>query len=208
MSTTPAPPLGRPVGANGDDTRRRIIEATMRCVAEVGYAGATIREIAKTAQMTSGSLYHYFSNKTDLVKATFDEVAEMSMPRIAAAAARDDNYRDRLMAVLDECDQMMREYPLIAAFDRAIRAESTQHLNLAHDADTIFSTLRDVLVDIIEQARREGALNPAVDVDSASAAIFVVLRGLTAYAATAPPGEYHAAVTALKELVSGNLFAS
>lgn len=206
MSTNPSPLLGRPVGANGDETRRRIIDATMRCVAEVGYGRATIREIAKMAQMTSGSLYHYFPNKTELVKATFDEVAEMSIPRVAAAAQRDEHYVDRLMAVLDECDQMMREYPLIAAFDRAIRVESTQHLHLADDADTMFTTLRGVLVDIIAQAESHGALKPGVDVDSAATAIFVVLRGLTDYAATSPVDEYHATVVALKQLISGSLF--
>jgi AcrR family transcriptional regulator len=207
VATNPSPPLlGRPVGANGDETRRRIIDATMRCVAEVGYGRATIREIAKMAQMTSGSLYHYFPNKTELVKATFDEVAEMSIPRVAAAAQRDENYVDRLMAVLDECDQMMREYPLIAAFDRAIRVESTQHLHLAENADTMFTTLRGVLVDIIEQAAGKGALRPGMDVNSAATALFVVLRGLTDYAATAPTDEYHATVVALKQLVSGTLF--
>lgn len=206
MSINSSPILGRPVGANGDETRRRIIDATMRCVAEVGYGGATIREIAKMAQMTSGSLYHYFSNKNELVKATFDEVAEMSIPRVAAAARRDENYIDRLMAVLDECDQMMREYPLIAAFDRAIRVESTQHLHLAENADTMFTTLRDVLVDILAQAESDQALRSGVEVDSAATAIFVVLRGLTDYAATAPADEYHATVVALKQLISGTLF--
>lgn len=205
MSTTP-PLLGRPVGANGDETRQRIIEATMQCVAEVGYARATIREIAKMAQMTSGSLYHYFPNKTELVKATFDEVAAMSIPRVAAAAKRDDHFRDRLMAVLDECDQMMREYPLIAAFDRAMRVESTQQLGLAENADTMFTALRDVLVDIVKQARREGALKRGVNVDAVSTAIWVVLRGLTDYAATSPVEEYHATVAALKQLIGGTLF--
>ncbi|EJO86587.1 TetR family transcriptional regulator, partial [Mycobacterium colombiense CECT 3035] len=42
-------PRGRPVGASGEETRRRIIVATMRCVATVGYARATIREIARAA---------------------------------------------------------------------------------------------------------------------------------------------------------------
>ncbi|WP_156781289.1 TetR family transcriptional regulator, partial [Mycobacterium gordonae] len=45
--------LGRPVGASGEETRRRIIGATMRCVAQVGYSRATIREIARTANVTS-----------------------------------------------------------------------------------------------------------------------------------------------------------
>ncbi|WP_155771441.1 TetR/AcrR family transcriptional regulator, partial [Mycobacterium asiaticum] len=44
--------LGRPVGAVGGETRERIIAATMRCVAQAGYSRATIREIARTADVT------------------------------------------------------------------------------------------------------------------------------------------------------------
>ncbi|WP_156745422.1 TetR/AcrR family transcriptional regulator, partial [Mycobacterium sp. 1165178.9] len=54
---------GRPVGASGEKTRQRIIVATMRCVAAAGYARATIREIARTANVTSASLYNYFPNR-------------------------------------------------------------------------------------------------------------------------------------------------
>ncbi|WP_253875475.1 TetR/AcrR family transcriptional regulator, partial [Mycobacterium asiaticum] len=62
--------LGRPVGASGEQTRQRIIAAAMRCVAEMGYSQASIREIARTAGMTSASLYNYFPNKAELIKAT------------------------------------------------------------------------------------------------------------------------------------------
>ena len=87
MSTTPAL-LGRPVGSSGEETRQRIIEATMRCVAEVGYSQATIREIARVAQMTSGSLYHYFPNKSELMKVTVAEFAELTVPRLVALRCR------------------------------------------------------------------------------------------------------------------------
>lgn len=196
--------LGRPIGANGEETRQRIIDATMRCVAEVGYERATIREIARKAEMTSGSLYHYFPNKTELIKATFDEWAEMTIPRVAASAERDEDFRDRLMAVFDECDQLMREYPLIAAFDRAIRVGSARHL--AESRDTLFSSLREVFLDIIRQARREGALPRGSDIDAVATSIQVVLQGMTDFAATADPDEYHSTIKALKRLVSGTLF--
>src|SRR5689334_1313312 len=93
--------LGRPVGAHAQQTRRRIIAAAMRCVAEVGYSQATIREIAHAADMTSGSLYHYFPNKSELLKATGEEIEAIVLPRLRAAADRDDAM-DRLDAVLDE----------------------------------------------------------------------------------------------------------
>ncbi|MCV7150206.1 TetR/AcrR family transcriptional regulator [Mycolicibacterium pyrenivorans] len=203
MSTNPSL-LGRPVGANGEETRRRIIDATMRCVAEVGYERATIREIARKADMTSGSLYHYFPNKTELIKATLDEWAEMTIPRVAASAQRSDDFRERLVAVFDECDQLMREYPMIAAFDRAIRVGSAAHL--AESRETLFSSLRLVTIDIIKQARREGALSRSTDIDSVANSIYLVLQGMTDYAATADPDEYHSTVKALKRLVSGTLF--
>lgn len=205
MSTTPSL-LGRPVGAKGEETRQRIIAATMRCVAETGYSRATIREIARVSQITSGSLYHYFPNKSELIKAAFLELAEFSVPRLAAAADRADGVLDKLMAVFDESDQLMREYPFAAAFDRAIRVESAEHLHLAESSDTIFTALRDLVVDILEQARREGALGAEADVESASNAIYALMRGLYDHAATAPHADYHATVRALKLLIRGRLF--
>ncbi|HSA48592.1 MAG TPA: TetR/AcrR family transcriptional regulator [Yinghuangia sp.] len=203
---TAASPLGRPVGAKGEETRQRIMAAAMRCVAEVGYSRATIREIARGAGMTSGSLYHYFPNKAELVKATFLDLAEFAVPRLAAAADRAEGVLNKLMAVFDEGDQLMRDYPFAVAFDRAIRVESPEHLHLAEDSDTIFNALRAVIVDIIEQAADEGVLGTETDSENASNAIYVVMRGLYEHAATAPLDDYHATVGALKMLIRGTLF--
>ncbi|WP_139331169.1 TetR/AcrR family transcriptional regulator, partial [Mycobacterium sp. IS-1264] len=100
--------LGRPVGASGEETRRRIIVATMRCVAEAGYSKATIREIARVANVTSSSLYNYFPNKSELMQATISARADASMPRLRQAAQRPGNVIGRIEAVLDECGQLMR----------------------------------------------------------------------------------------------------
>ena len=83
--------LGRPVGASGEETRQRIIVATMRCVAEVGYSKATIREIARMANVTSASLYNYFPNKSELIKASIAARAAsypVPAPTISAASVR------------------------------------------------------------------------------------------------------------------------
>ncbi|MEZ0356939.1 TetR/AcrR family transcriptional regulator [Mycobacterium sp. SA01] len=199
--------LGRPVGANSEETRQRILEATMRCVAAVGYSRTTIREIARAANMTSGSLYHYFPNKAELVKATFDEVATIAVPRLEQAAEDNTATIDKLMAVLDESVRVMQDYPLAVAFDRAIRAESPQHLHLAENSDTRFVALRNLIRDILSQGAREKVLGRGVDVESAANAVYMIFRGLNEYAAsTPPPEEYHATVAALKQLLRGQLF--
>lgn len=201
-------PLGRPVGARSEETRRRILTATMRCVAEVGYTGATIREIARMADITSGTLYHYFPNKGELVRASFMDIAEVSVPRLAAAAGGVDGVLNKLMAVLDEGAILVQENPYAVAFDRALRGEGAAHLHLDVDSDLIFVSLRQVVVGIVEQARSEGILHADADPDGTTDAIFAMLRGLYDHAATATPEQYIATHHAVGLLIRGSLFTA
>jgi len=199
--------LGRPVGASGEETRQRIIGATMRCVAEVGYSQATIREIAKAADMTSGSLYHYFPNKSELLKATVTEIDQIALPRLRAAAAQADGVTDRLEAVLDESHRLMREYPYLAAFDRAMRAEGTTHTRGRRPRYPGLKALRDTINDVIEDAVAQGALPADTKPGAAVDAIYALTRGLTERAANLPPDAYAATVVSANELIRGTLFA-
>jgi AcrR family transcriptional regulator len=206
MTATPSQ-LGRPVGASGEQTRARIITAAMRCVAEAGYSQATIRGIANAADMTSGSLYHYFPNKSELLTATVREIDEMVFPRLRAAAAQVDHVVDRLEAVLDELDRLMREYPYMAAFDRAMRAESTAHPGSGRARRTGLKALHDIIDDVIQEARTRGELPPDTDSDAAVNAVYALARGLTERAANLTPKAYAATLGSAKELIRGTLFA-
>ena len=206
MAVTPSR-LGRPVGAIREQTRRRIITAAMRCVAEDGYSQATIREIARTADMTSGSLYHYFPNKSELLKATVGEIDEIAFPRLRAAAAQADDVIDRLEGVLDESHRLMREYPHLAAFDRAMRAESTARRRGGRARYPGLKALREIINDVIEDARVRGALPPGTNPGAAVNTIYALTRGLTEQAANLAPGTYAATLGSAKELIRGTLFA-
>ncbi|WP_156764781.1 TetR/AcrR family transcriptional regulator, partial [Mycobacterium sp. 1081908.1] len=116
--------LGRPPGASGEETRRRIIVATMRCVARAGYSRATIREIARTAEVTSASLYNYFPTKSELIKAAIAARTDVALPRLREAAGGPGDVIDRIEAVLDELGRLLREYPHLAAFERAMRGRT------------------------------------------------------------------------------------
>jgi AcrR family transcriptional regulator len=205
MTATPSQ-LGRPVGANAEQTRARILTAAMRCVAESGYSQATIREIARVAAMTSGSLYHYFPNKSELLDATVREIDAIASPRLRAAAAGPDDVVGRLEAVLDESDRLMREYPHLAAFERAMRAESTAHPRDGRPRYHGLKALRDIINDIIEDARARGALPAATKPSAAVDAIYALTRGLTEQADSLAPDTYAATLRSAKELIRGTLF--
>lgn len=203
-------PLGRPVGASGEETRRRIIAATMKCVAESGYAKATIREIARMAEVTSASLYNYFPNKSELIKATIAARTDTAMPRLRGAAEGPGDIVDRIEAVLDECGQLMREYPDLAAFEFAIRAETiaapVRRKARGQPKNPGFEAFRDIIEGVVDDARQRGELGDHSDPRGVVAAIYALVYGLTELAATLPPEEYHAALSSAKVLVRGALF--
>jgi AcrR family transcriptional regulator len=190
--------------------------ALLACAVPTGYGSAARRAnirggdtavIARAADMTSGSLYHYFPNKSELLRATVREIDEIALPRLRAAVARADDVIDRLEAVLDESDRLMREYPYLAAFDRAMRAESTVHPRSARPRYPGLKALRDIINDVIEDARAQGTLPPDTDPGAAINAIYALTRGLTERAANLAPGAYAATLGSAKELIRGTLFA-
>jgi AcrR family transcriptional regulator len=197
--------LGRPVGASGEETRRRIIAATMRCVAKVGYSRATIREIARTAKVTSASLYNYFPNKSELIKAAIAARTDVALPRLRQAAGGPGDVVDRLEAVLDESGRLMREYPDLAAFEWAIRAESAVAVDAEVAAGTGFQAFREIIEGIVGAADHRGDRDNRRDAQGAVEAIYSLIYGLTELAATLPPEDYHAALSSAKQLVRGTL---
>lgn len=197
--------LGRPVGADGESTRRRIIAAAMHCVGREGYAKTTIRQIARAADMTSAALYNYFPNKSELIKATIATRADIALPRLRAAAQRSGSVADRLDAVLDESGRLMREYPDLAAFEWAIRAENSLGVQSADARAVGFQAMRDIIKGIIDAYPRR-ARDRHKDRDATVEAIYALVYGLTELAAVASPDVYQNALKTAKQLIRGRLF--
>jgi AcrR family transcriptional regulator len=182
-------------------------------VSQVGYSQATIREIARMANVTSASLYNYFPNKSELIQATIAARADAAMPRLRAAAEGPGDIVDRIEAVLDECGNLMRQYPDLAAFEWAIRAEHVIHPadrlatgEAGPDGDASFETFREIIEGLVDEARRRGELGEPADPRGAVEAIYALIYGLTELAATLPAEEYFAALSSAKVMVRGALF--
>lgn len=57
-----------------EERRRKLIEATAQCLAELGLAGTSVREISVRAGVSPGLLSHHFAGKEDLVAQTFEYI--------------------------------------------------------------------------------------------------------------------------------------
>jgi AcrR family transcriptional regulator len=91
---------GRPPGrtAEGEATRRRIYETAIDLIAERGYEGATLRDVATRADVSPTLLYRYFPNKRAVVLALYDELSEAFATKAATLPAG--RWRDRFVRAL------------------------------------------------------------------------------------------------------------
>jgi len=81
----PTRPAGRPAGGSGDRTRERVVKAALETFAEHGFAGTSMRDIARKARIRSASLYHYFPSKDSLYEAVQQRLSDEVREVIAAA---------------------------------------------------------------------------------------------------------------------------
>ena len=58
-------------GEPASNKREAILSAAVRCFAEQGLAGTGMRDIARAAGLTEGTLYHYFPSKDALIEDAF-----------------------------------------------------------------------------------------------------------------------------------------
>jgi len=72
VPSKPGPPTrrrGRPVNADGEETRERLLDAAAVTCAETGFDGATMSEIARRAGVTPAAIYNYYDSREDLLYA-------------------------------------------------------------------------------------------------------------------------------------------
>ena len=97
--STPQPALSRD---ELEDTRRnQLIEVTIDSLAELGYVGSTLAQIASRAGVSPGLVAHYFRDKDGLLLATFRTLARRLSLRVQARFALAHTPRGRIQAVID-----------------------------------------------------------------------------------------------------------
>jgi AcrR family transcriptional regulator len=90
------------LGPRKTTTRERLITTAAELFRRQGYAQTGVNQIIQEANATSGSFYHFFPAKEDLLMAVVDHIAEVFESEIFAPAAdRADEPVEELFAVLE-----------------------------------------------------------------------------------------------------------
>ena len=85
-----------------EETRRRqLVEVTIDSLAELGYVGTTLAQIAVRAGVSPGLVAHYFGDKDGLLDAAFRSLARRVGDHVRARLRQVSTPRGRIQAVID-----------------------------------------------------------------------------------------------------------
>jgi AcrR family transcriptional regulator len=169
MLATPTPPADPPT----EDVRERIVSSAVRCFAEKGYAGASLREIAEAARTTKPMIYYYFKSKEGLYISTLGDLLQQFADAIDQATRPEDNPREKLHGF---CDAYLRYFqqhePHSAFIVREVFGLGADIMN--EFGRTLDERVRSRLTRILEEGIDQGVFR-ARDVEMCTIAIMGIL---------------------------------
>lgn len=113
------------------ETRKRLLDATVSCLFERGYAGTTTTEIATRAGVSRGAQLHHFPKKDELVVSALEHVFELRLNEMSAAIANPPpgNREDRITTLIDMMWPMFKGPTFYAWLELVVASRTDPALN-------------------------------------------------------------------------------
>src|ERR1700754_1401953 len=152
-------PLTAPVSR-----RDELLELAARRFAERGRRATTVRDIADSAGILSGSLYHHFSSKEEMVDELLRGFLEWLFDRYQQIVATEPNPLERLKGLFMASFEAIadRHAQVVIYQDEAKRLTDQPRFAYVEERN---KEQRKMWVDVLNQGIEEGYFRPDIDVD-------------------------------------------
>ncbi|MGB0863605.1 MAG: TetR/AcrR family transcriptional regulator [Saprospiraceae bacterium] len=90
------------------ESRRRIMEAALELFATRGFYSTSISQIAKTAEVSKGLMYNYFSSKEELLKAILMNAYEEGAKMMEDEMKLPSTPQEHILHIIDMFENMMK----------------------------------------------------------------------------------------------------
>ena len=152
-----------------EDTRRRqLVDVTIDSLAELGYVGTTLAQIAARAGVSPGLVAHYFGDKDGLLDAAFRSLARRVGNQVRARLRQVCTPRGRIQAVIDanlapEEFEQRTGTAWLAFWGQVLQVKSLKRVQSVYQQRTL-SNLRSSLKKLVpaDEAQRLAAMIAAM----------------------------------------------
>lgn len=153
---------GRPVGKEGA-LREALIDAALQSFASRGYAGSTLRDIARDARATPAMANYYFGGKQGLLQAVVEQrVQALVMQMLQAIDAAGDDPVAAIAAFMRTYTSLALRNPWVP---RLVVREVLSETGVLREAfaKRFAGSIAGLLGERIRQAQARGLIDPALD---------------------------------------------
>lgn len=142
-------------------TREKVLQAARDMFVERGYEGATIRDIARAAGMSTGAVFASFTDKPELFDAILSEDFAALVEPMQDAAVNAGTTREALLALFGTAYRAHTlQLPLIQAALAASWTRTPEAERLRHDS---LRPIRALVLEALQKGNRTGELNSRFD---------------------------------------------
>lgn len=150
-----------------EDRRQRIIDQAIKAFAQKGYNATSINEIARESGICIGSIYSYFASKEDL----YLSIANKGFQVLKDIFESMDSERGDIYTIFEKLLRSSKEYAekhheLCQIYlDITTQGLSNLSQRLSNQMENISIRFYE---EILQKARSEGRIDPAVDIRAAA----------------------------------------
>ncbi len=131
-----------------DAKRRAVMREAARAFSRNGVQGTSLDMLARQLGVTKAALYHYFPNKSALLRACFDEAIEVAFGSLQDAIDKGKNGREKLQLVFSSHIQNIIDDVVVVAVVMENNALSpTDHKAVVNKRKQFEAALRDLVTE-------------------------------------------------------------
>ncbi|MDX1693839.1 MAG: TetR/AcrR family transcriptional regulator [Ketobacteraceae bacterium] len=154
-----------------DSPRGRILKAAAHLFRHKGFERTTVRDLAQEVGIQSGSIFHHFKTKEEILRQVMVEVILFNTERMRRELAAAKSPRDRLLALI-RCELQS----INGETGEAMAVLTNEWRSLKPDSQKDILVLRDTYeqmwLDVLNECQSAGMIPPSVDT-------FILRRFLT-----------------------------
>lgn len=163
-----------------EERRRNIAEAVYRLIGAEGMDAVSLRDVAKEAGVSMGSVQHYFKTKDDMLLFALSYMRERILPRLQRKldGLKNPTIRDKTRAAIMIMLPLDKESTQEATVNIAFFANSFGNKGTQAKLRGGYRTLYESARQNLRTAQASGELRSVDDVDKEAADLFFMVQGI------------------------------
>ncbi|HLV18758.1 MAG TPA: TetR/AcrR family transcriptional regulator [Pseudomonas sp.] len=140
-----------------DSARGKLLQAAARLFRRKGYERTTVRDLATAVGIQSGSIFHHFKSKEEILRAVMEETVIYNTALMESALAEAGSLRERVLALI-RCELQS----IMGGTGEAMAVLVYEWRSLSEDSQAHILALRDryeqLWLEVLQEARQAGCV--------------------------------------------------